>query len=197
MRLRPNGKAVLLVSSLEAFDTYQENEAWTWEHQALIRARFVAGDPSVAGRFEATRRSVLGRQREEADLRTKVVEMREKMRANLDKTTDERFDLKQGRGGITDIEFMVQYCVLRWARRYPDLLEWTDNIRLLDTLARHDLLEGRGAEQLANMYRVLRAAYHRYALREQPGLTPATELQEERRLVAEMWEEMLVRSVGS
>jgi glutamate-ammonia-ligase adenylyltransferase len=197
MRLRPNGNAGLLVSSLEAFDTYQENEAWTWEHQALIRARFVAGDPSVAGRFEATRRSVLGRQREEADLRAEVVGMREKMRANLDKTTDECFDLKQGRGGITDIEFMVQYCVLRWARRYPDLLEWTDNIRLLDTLARHDLLEGRAAEQLANMYRVLRAAYHRNALREQPGLVPAGELVEERGLVAEIWEEMLALSAGS
>ena len=191
MRLRPNGSAGMLVSSLAAFDAYQRNEAWTWEHQALIRARFIAGDATVAARFEAIRRSVLGQARDVAKLRTEIRAMREKMRENLDKSTAGSFDLKQGRGGITDIEFMVQFCVLRWAHRYPDLLEWTDNIRLLDTLARHQLLEGRAAGQLANMYRVLRAAFHRNALREQPGLIAAHELEEERRLVGEMWAETM------
>ena len=191
MRLRPNGNAGMLVSSLPAFEAYQSDQAWTWEHQALIRARFIAGDATVAARFEAIRRHVLGRERDVSRLRTEVREMREKMRENLDKSTAEVFDLKQGHGGITDIEFMVQFCVLRWAHRHPDLLEWTDNIRLLDTLARYRLLEGRAADQLANMYRVLRSAYHRNALREEPGLVAANQLQEERRLVGEMWAEMM------
>ena len=191
MRLRPNGNAGALVPAIETFDNYQHNEAWTWEHQALIRARFIAGDARVAARFEATRRDVLGRPHEVAKLRADVREMREKMRESLDKTTQDHFDLKQGRGGITDIEFMVQFCVLRWAHQYPDLLEWTDNIRLLDTLVRHDLLEGAAAVQLANMYRALRAAYHRNALREEPGLIAADDLTEERALVTEMWQEMM------
>jgi len=191
MRLRPNGNAGALVSSLDSFDHYQNNEAWTWEHQALIRARFIAGDPVVAARFEAVRRQVLARQRDAEALRGDVCQMREKMRQSLDKTSDDLFDIKQGRGGITDIEFMVQYCVLRWAHQYPDLLEWTDNIRLLDTLARHQLLEGKAADELANMYRVLRGAYHRNALRERPGLIGQDELVGERRLVGEMWREMM------
>jgi glutamate-ammonia-ligase adenylyltransferase len=190
MRLRPNGNAGMLVTSLPTFEHYQEHDAWTWEHQALIRARFVAGDPAIAARFEAVRRHVLSRPRDEETVRTDVREMREKMRATLDKSSETDFDLKQGRGGITDIEFMVQFCVLRWAHRYPELLEWTDNIRLLETLARLDLLEGHAADQLANMYRVFRAAYHRDALRERPGLISSADMVEERRMVREMWQEM-------
>jgi len=191
MRLRPNGNAGALVSSLESFDHYQHHDAWTWEHQALVRARFIAGDPVLAARFEAIRRHVLARPRDTAALRSEVVEMREKMRQSLDKSDAELFDIKQGRGGITDIEFMVQFCVLRWASEYADLLAWTDNIRLLETLARHGLLEGPAADQLANMYRVLRASYHRNSLREQPGMIPTGELAEERRIVREIWAEMM------
>ena len=196
VRLRPNGNAGMLVTSLPTFEHYQEHDAWTWEHQALIRARFVAGDPAIAARFEAVRRHVLSRSRDEDALRTEVREMREKMRATLDKSSETDFDLKQGRGGITDIEFMVQFCVLRWAHRHPELLQWTDNIRLLETLARLDLLEGHAADQLANMYRVFRAAYHRDALRERPGLIAASDMVEERRMVREMWHEMIQEPVA-
>jgi glutamate-ammonia-ligase adenylyltransferase len=150
MRLRPNGNAGLLVSSLPAFENYQRNDAWTWEHQALLRARPVAGDPVVAERFTAIRRDVLSRERDPAALRDEVREMREKMRSTLDRSGDGQFDVKQGHGGVADIEFMVQYSVLRWAHQHPDLLDWTDNVRQLDTLARHRLLAGDAAERLAD-----------------------------------------------
>ncbi|MES9848205.1 MAG: bifunctional [glutamate--ammonia ligase]-adenylyl-L-tyrosine phosphorylase/[glutamate--ammonia-ligase] adenylyltransferase, partial [Candidatus Thiodiazotropha sp.] len=112
MRLRPNGNSGMMVSSLETFETYQHNSAWTWEHQALVKARVVAGDKRINDRFEAIRRQVLGRRRDPARLQGEVVEMREKMRASLDKSNPDQFDLKQGTGGIVDIEFMVQYTVL-------------------------------------------------------------------------------------
>jgi glutamate-ammonia-ligase adenylyltransferase len=191
MRLRPNGNAGMLVSSLNAFERYQENEAWTWEHQALLRARPVAGDPAVMARFAAIRREVLGRARDPEQLSSDVRQMRAKMREALDRSTATEFDLKQGRGGIADIEFMVQYAILRWAHQHPDLLDWSDNLRLLEGLARHALLEGQAAELLANAYQVFRAVYHRNALREAPGLMPDDQLAEERRLVREIWQDLM------
>jgi glutamate-ammonia-ligase adenylyltransferase len=190
-RLRPDGAAGLLVSSLEAFARYQAESAWTWEHQALLRARPVAGDPAVRSRFRAIRAGVLASPRDPGRLRSDVREMREKMRAQLDRSNGHKFDLKQGCGGIADIEFMVQYRVLRWASRYPDLLDWTDNIRLLESLTRHDLLPGRAAEQLADAYRALRTDYHRFSLQDEPGLIPETRLQSERETVRELWRSMM------
>ncbi|MGD8910140.1 MAG: bifunctional [glutamate--ammonia ligase]-adenylyl-L-tyrosine phosphorylase/[glutamate--ammonia-ligase] adenylyltransferase, partial [Chromatiales bacterium] len=187
MRLRPNGNSGMMVSSMETFETYQHQSAWTWEHQALIRARVVAGDERVRERFEAIRREVIGQAREAEKVRAEVVEMREKMRASLDKSTPELFDLKQGAGGIVDIEFMVQYTVLRWAHDHPDLLVWTDNIRLLETLSRLGLLTDNAAERLMGVYKVLRAAYHRSALQDQPPLVASDKLVEERALVQDIW----------
>ncbi|HEY5719920.1 MAG TPA: bifunctional [glutamate--ammonia ligase]-adenylyl-L-tyrosine phosphorylase/[glutamate--ammonia-ligase] adenylyltransferase, partial [Gammaproteobacteria bacterium] len=121
-RLRPSGASGLMVSSLEAFARYQHQEAWTWERQALVRARPVAGSAAVAGRFEAIRREVLGQPRERAQLRREVREMREKMRSQLGTSDPAEFDLKQDPGGIADIEFMVQYGTLAWASEHPALL---------------------------------------------------------------------------
>lgn len=191
-RLRPDGASGLLVSSLDAFAHYQGESAWTWEHQALLRARPVAGDPAVRARFNEIRRSVLSRERDPERLRSDVREMREKMRASLDRSGPDQFDLKQGHGGIADIEFMVQYAVLSQADRHPDLLDWTDNIRLLEGLARHDLMPGQRAEELADIYRALRTDYHRYSLQNQPGLVPAERLREERRRVRELWRELML-----
>ncbi|MFZ3186679.1 MAG: bifunctional [glutamate--ammonia ligase]-adenylyl-L-tyrosine phosphorylase/[glutamate--ammonia-ligase] adenylyltransferase, partial [Pseudomonas sp.] len=141
MRLRPSGASGLLVSSLGAFARYQEGEAWTWEHQALVRARVLVGCPRVGAGFEAIRAQVLGRKRDLDQLRLEVSEMRAKMRDNLgSKETaagtaanafeaTARFDLKQDAGGIVDIEFMVQYAALAWSREHPQLLRYTDNIR--------------------------------------------------------------------
>ncbi|MEN8177506.1 MAG: bifunctional [glutamate--ammonia ligase]-adenylyl-L-tyrosine phosphorylase/[glutamate--ammonia-ligase] adenylyltransferase [Pseudomonadota bacterium] len=187
MRLRPNGNSGMMVSSMKAFETYQAQNAWTWEHQALVRARVVAGDARVDARFEAARREILSEPRDPQKLRAEVVEMREKMRGKLDKSKPGQFDLKQGFGGIVDIEFMVQYWVLRWVCEYPDLLGWTDNIRLLETLSRLDLLSGDTAERLMEAYRIFRAAYHRSALQDQPALADDQSLIDERELVRGFW----------
>lgn len=187
MRLRPSGDSGMLVSSLDAFEDYQNNEAWTWEHQALLRARPVAGDKKVIERFQQVRREVLSRERDPEKLRNEVCEMRQKMRDALDKSGKGQFDLKQGLGGIADIEFMVQYAVLRWAYQYPDLLDWTDNIRLLQSLSKHQLLEGAAADELADAYRALRAASHRNSLQDVPALVPDDRLIDERELVRKIW----------
>jgi glutamate-ammonia-ligase adenylyltransferase len=195
MRLRPNGNSGMLVTSLEAFERYQLKDAWAWEHQALVRARPVAGDELLMTRFEVSRRHILGQGRNEQELRSQVVDMREKMRATLDRSNKGQFDLKQGKGGIADIEFMVQYSVLRWAHEHPELLDWTDNIRLLDSLAQADLLHDLRAELLANAYRVFRAIYHRAALQELPGMVPMETLTEERNIVAEIWDDLMLTQV--
>ncbi|HQQ62175.1 MAG TPA: bifunctional [glutamate--ammonia ligase]-adenylyl-L-tyrosine phosphorylase/[glutamate--ammonia-ligase] adenylyltransferase, partial [Pseudomonadales bacterium] len=114
MRLRPSGNSGLLVASLQSFARYQQKDAWTWEHQALVRARVVAGCPQLAEKYEAVRADVLGRQRDVDKLGHDVVEMRNKMRV-LDKSNAGHFDLKYGRGGIVDLEFMVQFAVLAWS----------------------------------------------------------------------------------
>jgi glutamate-ammonia-ligase adenylyltransferase len=191
MRLRPNGASGMLVSSLNAFDEYQHHQAWVWEHQALLRARVLAGDPAVARRFEEIRRDVLVQAREPGALRAEVSRMRARMRTELIQKAPGRFDLKQGLGGIADIEFMVQYLVLRWAHDHPDLLDFTDNVRLLEGLSRNRLLEGVAAEELANAYRAFRAAYHRNALQDQPGLVSDGLLMDERQKVAEIWRDLM------
>jgi [glutamine synthetase] adenylyltransferase / [glutamine synthetase]-adenylyl-L-tyrosine phosphorylase len=191
MRLRPSGNSGMLVTSLEAFDEYQRNMAWTWEHQALLRARPIAGDPRVAERFQAIRHRVLSQQRDPEKLLQEVVEMREKMRTSLDKSSQELFDLKQGAGGIADIEFMVQYAVLRWAHSHPDLLDWTDNIRLLEGLARHRLFAPAQADALADAYRSFRSATHRLILQEKPALISRDVLVAEREQVQEIWDKVM------
>jgi glutamate-ammonia-ligase adenylyltransferase len=181
----------MLVRSLASFAAYQADEAWTWEHQALVRARPVAGDTRLVQRFAEIRAQILCRPRDPDALRGEVRDMREKMRANLDKSRADLFDLKQGRGGIADIEFMVQYSVLRWACAHPELTAWSDNIRLLETLARLQLLPGSAAQDLTAAYKELRAAYHRGALQEEPTVIPADRLVDVRERVAALWAELM------
>jgi glutamate-ammonia-ligase adenylyltransferase len=191
MRLRPDGNKGMLVRPLGSFADYQDRQAWTWEHQALVRARPVAGDAGLAGRFAGVRRGTLCRPRDPEKLREDVRAMRARMRESLDKSGGGRFDLKQGPGGIADIEFMVQYSVLRWAADYPDLADWTDNIRLLETLGRHRLLPGDAAPDLTDAYKDLRAAYHRSALQDQPKTIPDDRLLEQRNRVRGLWDALL------
>jgi len=191
MRLRPNGKSGLLVSSLKAFERYQLEDAWTWEHQALVRARVLAGDPAVVERFNKIRRDVLCQKRDPERLRRDVLEMRTRMAENLDGSDTAMFDIKQGPGGLVDIEFLVQYGVLRWAHEYPGLTDWSDNARLLDRLGEYGLLDPTSAEQLFSAYRVFRAIVHRSALQEENARMPQDELQEERAMVRDIWEQVL------
>jgi glutamate-ammonia-ligase adenylyltransferase len=190
-RLRPSGGSGLLVSGLEGFADYQHHHAWTWEHQALVRARVVAGPPSLARRFETIRHDVLGRARDPAALRSEVRQMRERMREALDKSRPGEWDLKQSAGGIADIEFMVQYLVLHHAHAYPALLRWTDNIRLLDTLGSLGLLPTDAATDLSMAYRVLRQRAHVLSLQQVPSVVGEMELASERATVRAVWEQLL------
>lgn len=191
VRLRPSGAAGLLVSSVTRYADYQRTEAWTWEHQALVRARAVAGDQHIAEQFGALRREVLGRAREEATLKREVREMRTKMRQELGRHDAGLFDIKQDAGGIADIEFIVQYLVLRWAHVHPELLRWPDNIRLLETSASLGLLLKTEAEFLADAYRQLRAQAHRLTLQEQPATCDPQLFADIRRGVSALWRQLL------
>ena len=186
-RLRPDGASGMLVSSLNAFEAYQQEKAWTWEHQALVRARVITGDSVIARRFAAIRRQTLGQARDPLALRQEVLDMREKMQTSLDKGKAGLFDLKQGRGGIVDIEFMVQYGVLAFAHAHPALLDYTDNIRILERLAQAGVMHDTDAEYLSETYRTYRDRVHRLKLQEQPALVPDTEFAEQRRGVRQIW----------
>ena len=191
MRLRPNGASGLLVSSLEAFTDYQRTSAWTWENQALVRARVVAGDGDIARQFELVRTGVLARPREAAKLGQEVCEMRRRMRQELDKSNAERFDLKQGRGGIVDIEFMVQWGVLLWSAGHPELLAYTDNLRLLEIISGAGLMSGDEVAQLTDAYFAIRRRINHLALQEQPPVVGNDELVAHREAVAGIWNRYL------
>ncbi|RUO40674.1 bifunctional [glutamate--ammonia ligase]-adenylyl-L-tyrosine phosphorylase/[glutamate--ammonia-ligase] adenylyltransferase [Pseudidiomarina aestuarii] len=172
MRLRPSGKSGLLVTQLQTFDHYLAEDAWTWEMQALVRARPVHGSPRVREQLIALRKRHLQRQREHAPLAQQVQDMREKMRSHLLKKTDS-FDLKQGAGGITDIEFFVQYLVLRYSHEHPALAEYTDNIRILEAAQQVGLLSPKDAQQFIDTYIDLREIVHRLALDDRESVTDA------------------------
>lgn len=168
-RLRPSGNSGLLVSRLGAFEKYQQKDAWTWEHQALVRARFIAGDPQVKAEFEAIRGDVLCRRRDAEELRLQVIEMRHKMTSHLSSGAkgskgNTLFDIKQDAGGIVDVEFMVQYGVLSWALDYPELTRWSDNIRCLEQLHKVGYLSDVEHNHLLEAYLVLREQVHRRIL---------------------------------
>jgi glutamate-ammonia-ligase adenylyltransferase len=191
MRLRPNGNSGLLVSSLEAFAEYQRRSAWTWENQALVRARVVKGDAGITRQFARIRSGVLARPREAEKLRAEVVDMRQRMRQELDKSTGDRTDLKQGRGGIVDVEFMVQFMVLRWSCEYTGLLRYTDNLRLLEEIAAAGLLSDGETRHLAEAYLALRQRINRLALQDEPPLVGNDELVDYRETVAAVWDRVM------
>ena len=187
MRLRPSGRKGLLVTTLDAFERYQEADAWTWEHQALLRARAVAGSQDIVARFEDIRRRTLTKTVNPDTLREDVAGMRQKMRSELDRSDQDAFDLKHGAGGLGDIEFLVQFLVLLNAPRHPSLVEFSDNIRQLDALRDTGLLSAADAAQLQDIYRRYRQRQHRLALDEQLPLVPASEFVDEVATVNGFW----------
>lgn len=187
LRLRPSGASGLLVTSLGGFAEYQEKNAWTWEHQALVRARPVAGDAMLGEAFKLIRRQTLARSRDTEQLRTDVLEMRAKMRKELLKKEAGRVDLKQAEGGLTDIEFLTQYLVLRHCAAHPALIEFSDNWRQTDALVEAGVLQAEDAEVLIDAYRSYRTWMHARNLQKQDALCDEGQFVEERAAVQRLW----------
>jgi glutamate-ammonia-ligase adenylyltransferase len=198
MRLRPSGASGLLASRFDAFERYQREDAWTWEHQALVRARAICGDPQIMSRFETLRRDLLAMPRDAAALAGEVVAMREKMRRHAGVAAEsETFDLKQGCGGIVDIEFMVQYAVLAWTRDEPELARWSDNVRILEALADTGRLPASQCEELKAAYLALRSATHQLALQQAGVQSPLRQFETEVDAVCSAWEGLFGTRPGS
>ena len=197
MRLRPSGESGALVPSINAFRDYEATQAWTWEHQALVRARVVAGCPTLAADFEQIRADILALPRDLVALRQEVREMRQKMQQHLLKPETSGgksalFHLKQSAGGIVDIEFMVQYWVLAWSGQTPSLSRYTDNIRILEALEAADLISSNHAAQLTEAYKTYRTATHRIALQQAENIVPAEPFQHLRDAVIDIWNGSMV-----
>jgi glutamate-ammonia-ligase adenylyltransferase len=165
--LRPDGASGMLVSSVASFEKYQHTSAWLWEHQALTRARFCAGDAAIGARFEQIRCQVLRKERPDAAaLKQEVLAMRQKMR-DARPNRSELFDLKQDEGGMIDIEFIVQYLVLQHAARYPELTGNIGNIALLHLAGQLGLIDAALAGAVADAYRDMRKWQHQLRLQGQ------------------------------
>ena len=173
LQLRPDGNSGLLVSSVAAFREYQLNKAWVWEHPALTRARFGAGDPMIGAAFDAFRTEVLMQAQDSHNLKAEVVQMREKMRA-AQTFVAKLFDIKHSTGGIIDVEFLVQYCVLAHAKQYPQLTENIGNIALLKLLASFNIIEHDLAEKVVLAYRDYRRLQHALKLQGAPHMRVET-----------------------
>lgn len=203
MRLRPFGNSGLLASSWLTFEKYQKNEAWTWEHQALVRARVIAGCPELAAMFAAIRSTILTADRDLDDLRQKVLDMRQKMRRNLGVketgagtrpdtwSAQYHFHLKQDVGGIVDIEFITQYAVLAWFHEFPSLSTWSDNIRILEELEQTQLLPVQDCKKLRCIYQTYRKTLHLRALQNLGSRVSSDQFHEERKTVIAIWDRLM------
>lgn len=187
LELRPNGSSGAVVVSFEAFARYQKEKAWTWEHQALTRARGVCGPERVLDDFTALRKEILQRQRDDAALRQEVASMRKRMRDHNEQQREGLWDVKQGRGGIIDCEFLVQYLLLRDAHDHPELTQWSDNWRQLDALVDAGSLDPADREGLIAHYRAYRRFAHACALQDQALLAPEGQFAVEQQEVIRVW----------
>ncbi len=187
MRLRPSGASGILVTGIEAFRDYQMTEAWTWEKQALVRARPIVGDRRLMEGFQRIRREVLAQPRDRENLRAEIREMRHRMKKELTAPEPGLFDLKQGTGGMVDIEFLVQYLVLLESHRRPEILAWTDNVRLIRSLSDAGIIDETTAYFLRKAYLTYRSMGHKLSLREKPARVPEDRFVELRERVAAAW----------
>lgn len=190
-RLRPSGRSGLLVSGIDAFERYQRDDAWTWEHQSLLRARAVVGERGLRQSFERLRCKVLTEYTRQTSLLEDVRNMRRKMKAELDRSARDRFDLKQGDGGVADLEFIVQYLCLREARTHPRIIEFSDNIRQIEALTDCGILSAELGGELAKIYLSYRRAMHRRVLDAKNLLIPETDFRAERAAIVSAWETLL------
>lgn len=190
LRLRPNGDAGLLVSSLAGFVQYQTESAWVWEHQALTRARFAAGDAAIGEGFETARREILARPRDHASLAAEILAMRKRMHEGHPNRS-KLFDLKHDAGGMVDIEFMVQYMVLAWGHEFPELLDNRGNIELLRRVGHAGMLDPRLAVDIGDSYRHYRQLQHQLRLNDAEfARVPPALVEGEARQVRQVWREL-------
>ena len=187
MRLRPSGSSGILVSQIEAFGEYQHKSAWTWEHQALIRARAICGDIHLIKHFNNVRKEVLSRPKDKTRLRGEVSDMRERLRKERLKPKPGIFDIKQDRGGIVDIEFLVQYLVLLNSNKYPELLKFTDNVRQIQSLTETKVIDEYTANLLRHAYLIFRAVAHRFSLQEKHAEVPEDKFYKLREKITKIW----------
>ena len=192
VRLRPSGKGGLLVTSLAAFADYQRTEAWTWEHQALLHARAVAGDDGLRAAFEAVRMHTLEHHVRREQLRADVRSMRLRMRRELSKAGPGQFDIKQDAGGVADIEFLAQYWALAWALRYPAVAMFSDTIRQLESVASGNLVPQSTVDTLTGAYRAYRERTHHLSLQGTPPIVPEAQFAAQRAAVTAVWNAAMV-----
>ena len=190
MRLRPSGEAGLLVSTFNAYEFYQKNEAWTWESQALVRARCVYGTKSLKAEFDQIRQSTLAKKRDAVTLKAEITGMRAKMYQHFTQPQAVEFNLKTDKGGITDIEFIAQYLVLANAETSPEMAVWSDNIRIFDTAMAYGILTEPAGEQLKYCYMAMRNRIHHLNLLRQPSCVPMSEFEAERDFIGKMWSQI-------
>ena len=193
LRLRPNGESGFLAHSLTAFEKYQKYNAWTWEHQALTRARFVAGDANLGSQFEAIRRTILTLPRDKTQLKQDIISMREKMFATHPPVED---NVKYARGGVVDVEFIVQYWILAHSAKTPALLENYGNIALLHIAAQHQLVPSHLAEHTAQAYRYYRTIQHNKRLRDLAKTPLNEELRTHYSHVKQLWQYVFDQNIN-
>lgn len=193
IRLRPQGDAGLLACTLDSFADYQTNEAWTWEHQALVRTRAVYGEPALRDKFNQIRQQILSKPRDEQQLKTAVREMREKMRDHLSQH-DHTFNPKIDEGGIGDIEFISQYLVLNYAFTQPKMSTWSDNVRILASAAQYQFMSDEEAATLTQIYIQMRNEIHRLSLQLLPSKVDEKYFAKERAIVNASWQKWLVQT---
>ncbi len=190
-RLRPSGASGLLAIHIDTFQQYQLEDAWTWEHQALVRSRIVFGQPSITEKFYNIKQQIIAQSREQAVLREQVVEMREKMRNHLSKSAQDQADLKQDRGGIADIEFIAQYLVLLHAEKHSVLAEHSDTLRIFKELEKLSLISGAQATALKEGYCLLRDEGHHLSLKGLPLVSNKVKIKSCMQACAEIWHEIM------
>lgn len=191
MRLRPSGDSGLLVTHVNSYEDYLKNNAWTWEHQALVRGRFVAGDTELQKKYEAIRHRILSLPRDNRALKTEVRDMREKMREALSPSESETFDLKQSIGGIVDIEFIVQFQILAHASEKQGLTTFTDNVRLLEALNQQGLMTDKQIETLKQAYCEYRDYGHHQVLQGERAQARKDDFVEIRSKIEKIWHEYM------
>ena len=191
MRLRPNGDSGLLITHINSYEAYLKNQAWTWEHQALVRGRFIAGDVRLKTLYEEIRTRILSLPRDLNQLKTEVRNMRIKMREALASKKSDQFDLKHSKGGIADIEFIVQFGILARAAKNKTLTTYTDNVRLLDGLQEDGFISKTDAETLKAAYCTYRDMGHKLVLQEEQTLVNTVEVLELSNKVGRIWNDFM------